>query len=176
MEEDEPLRVAAHKGHAEIVRELLKAGANVHCKEEYPIREAILGKHYDVAEILLDYGAIVDFECGGTLFLAQMIEFGNYEAVEFLLRNGADVDINSGMPLWEAVYGRSPDLVKLLIDYGADLYKGLALKEACLYGYTEIVKIFLDYGADKDRLLPAALPEMREYVPVNLRRVSVVGN
>jgi len=177
-EEDELLRVAAHKGHAEIVRELLQTGADVHCREEFPLREALMGEHYDVAEILLDYGADVNFECGDDPFLIQMVEFGNYDIVEFLLQNGANVEIDDGRALQEACFNQFPDIAKLLIDYGADIHvwNSFVLKEASLNEADEIVEILLDYGADRTKLHEDATPEMREYVPVNPRRVLVVGN
>ena len=38
--EDEPLRVASEKGHTEIVKLLLQHGADIHAREDYPLRVA----------------------------------------------------------------------------------------------------------------------------------------
>jgi len=55
-----PLHVAADKGHLEVVKTLVGAGANVNAKDKVgmtPIRSAIGDGHKDVIEFLKQHGA-----------------------------------------------------------------------------------------------------------------------
>lgn len=56
-----PLRIACFKGHASIVEELIRRGANVNAANANgpggPIRMAAKGHHRDVVHLLMQYGA-----------------------------------------------------------------------------------------------------------------------
>jgi len=56
-----PLRLASFRGHADIVRELLRYGADMHAANadgpDAPLRMAVRGKHQAVVELLLGTGA-----------------------------------------------------------------------------------------------------------------------
>ena len=58
-----PMRIACFKGHADIVRELIKRGADIHAPNAQgtggPIRMASRGQHTDIVELLLAHGAEV---------------------------------------------------------------------------------------------------------------------
>lgn len=56
-----PMRIACFKGHAEIVLELIKRGADIHAPNAQgsggPIRMAARGQHSHIIQLLLAYGA-----------------------------------------------------------------------------------------------------------------------
>ena len=58
-----PMRIACFKGHADIVRELIKRGADIHAPNAQgaggPIRMASRGQHTHIVELLLAHGAEV---------------------------------------------------------------------------------------------------------------------
>lgn len=58
-----PMRIACFKGHADIVRELIKRGADIHAPNAQgaggPIRMASRGQHTHIIELLLAHGAEV---------------------------------------------------------------------------------------------------------------------
>ena len=58
-----PMRIACFQGHAEIVRELIKRGADIHAPNAQgvggPIRMAARGKHGHIVELLMAHGAEV---------------------------------------------------------------------------------------------------------------------
>ena len=58
-----PMRIACFKGHADIVRELIKRGADIHAPNAQgaggPIRMASRGQHSHIVELLLAHGAEV---------------------------------------------------------------------------------------------------------------------
>jgi len=87
---------AAGGGHMEIVRALLKAGANVHHRDKY----------------------------GGTALHAAA-NYGHVAIAKLLLEAGADVNAKNSIqetPLWNAAaYLGQPGTVKFLLEAGADL-------------------------------------------------------
>jgi ankyrin repeat protein len=99
------------------------------------------------------------------------------EAVQLLLDAGADVDgtgVNKMTPLQIATGKRNSDLVKILLNSGADLNAPPAeydeykeLQEACTAGNIDLIKTLWDPGADinvplvvekGDTALQAAVP------------------
>lgn len=56
-----PLRTACFRGHAEIVHELIRRGANIQAANAdgagAPVRMAARGKHWHIVELLLTHGA-----------------------------------------------------------------------------------------------------------------------
>lgn len=58
-----PMRIACFKGHADIVRELIQRGADIHAANAEgaggPIRMASRGQHMHIVELLLAHGAEV---------------------------------------------------------------------------------------------------------------------
>lgn len=56
-----PLRIACFQGHSEIVRELLRHGANIHAPNAHgadgPIRIATRAQHQQIVKLLLEHGA-----------------------------------------------------------------------------------------------------------------------
>lgn len=103
------LMVAAEQGSAEVVSELIEAGANVNAQQinldfpsfsgsgyETPLIAALKGEQMDVFDILLDAGAHVDpfkSEQGGWTPLTQAGHYLNLEATKTLLQMGADPNV-----------------------------------------------------------------------------------
>lgn len=56
-----PLRIACFKGHIDVVRELIRRGADIHAPNAQgrggPIRMALRGEHRPIVELLLVHGA-----------------------------------------------------------------------------------------------------------------------
>ncbi len=69
-----------------------------------------------------------------------------------LIEKGATININSGLPLFNACENNSYEIVKLLIEKGAsiDINNGQSLCESCKYGRYEIVKLLIEKGATID--------------------------
>lgn len=123
------------------------------------------------SQLLLQAGADINtrYSGGDSLLISIIGEYYMYKEDEamqvayarFLLENGADVNMagNYGWPpLYCASLWGDPEMVKLLIESGAELNSqipddqiaGTALMRAAIEGYSEIVQIFIDAGADKD--------------------------
>ncbi|NXT64652.1 ASB12 protein, partial [Chaetops frenatus] len=143
-----PLFVAVSKGHGQCVRELLQAGASPagsahnNCS---PLLLAARDGHADILRQLLEHGAEANVRarlpewaagsaaCSGPLYLAAA--YGHLECFRLLLLHGADPDYNcteqgvlaqirEPKTLLETClrHGCRGDFVRLLIDFGADVY------------------------------------------------------
>jgi ankyrin repeat protein len=88
-----PLTAAASAGSTEIVRTLLKNGADPNLNG--PLEDASLKGFTSVAELLLDHGAQVNQlnAASGTTALYAAASFGKAETVSLLLKRGADAGL-----------------------------------------------------------------------------------
>lgn len=90
--------------------------------------------------------------------LLRAVEDNNRSEVEKLLKEGANANAyakNGLLPLWRASADNRPEIVRLLIEYGAAVDKpikasaagGTSLEMACQEGHLEVVQILLENGA-----------------------------
>ena len=80
--DDDALRWASENGHVEIVKLLLKRGANVHAENDYALRWASVNGHIKVIELLLNNGADVHADYGYAIRWASWN--GHAKVVELL--------------------------------------------------------------------------------------------
>ena len=165
VERKTPLQVAAMKGHSEVVKLLLEAGAD---KEAAPAEQnrgkralhlAAENGHWQNVQLLLEAGADKDAtdHCGMTA-LHFAAERGHSKVVELLVEANAAVEEKSDRYLRTAFYlavkhGHS-EVVKLLLEAGCDKDAGdldgmTALHWAAQRGHSEVVKLLLQAGADE---------------------------
>jgi ankyrin repeat protein len=147
------LLVAAQNADIAMVRILLEAGADPDNarillkgpgqREEVtitPLIAALEARRLDIAELLLDSGADINFPVlnPGSSWLYNALGFaiyrGNLEQATFLIDRGAIIDLpamqsysvvkthDTQIPLAQALASGDPNLVKLLIERGANLY------------------------------------------------------
>ena len=96
-----PLIIASSEGHVDIVRELLRAGADIHNKDSVLGRTALHyasnSGHILVVQLLLDRGNPLnepdDYDNQTPLILAAY--FGHEEVASELLQRGADIHVKS---------------------------------------------------------------------------------
>jgi len=154
------LMSAVRKGHREIVRMLLDAGADPNLQTSYGATALSMasGHHPDIVRMLLDAGADVDKGKG----LVQAAWYGQREIVHMLLKAGADVNVQTRYectPLFAASLNDHREIVYTLIAAGADVHI------MCRHGITAM-------GATYDpRIIYALLMAGDDIRHLNLRLV-----
>ncbi|XP_040194606.1 ankyrin repeat and SOCS box protein 11 isoform X1 [Rana temporaria] len=121
-----PLYNACRSGSVACVSMLLDYGANPELETQLasPLHEAVIRGHRECAEMLISYGADIDKELqssGTPLYLACAHQ--KADCARKLLELGADVNRGKLLdtPLHAAARKSSEEIVKLLIDYGANV-------------------------------------------------------
>jgi ankyrin repeat protein len=118
-----PLGFAAFFGQLEIVKALLKAGADVNAASREsmkvtPLASAAAAKQTEIARLLIEHGANVNARsAGGHIPLHEASANGNVELVKLLIENGADINAKTDdgkTPLDFATEYKRPEIIELL--------------------------------------------------------------
>lgn len=168
------LHLAAYCNHADILKLLLKKGADFNLKNvngRTPIDVAIQRDNHSAIYALLDagagtikqrlrYGAYVDENKNINAFLFIAIEDCDLNKVKKLVRDGANVNTQSEAgwvgetPLYSAVCSHTKDIVEFLLDNGArvneigEYSKATVLHLAAIISSADMLKLLLEKGAD----------------------------
>ncbi|KAF5125249.1 Ankyrin-1 [Metarhizium anisopliae] len=157
-----PLHIAAAFGSQDIVKMLLDNGAAVDIKDKYgltPLQSACERGHFLAAETILRHRKMQDYlpPEAEDQPLVSSVRRGYYKTAQVLLRNGADPNAIDGgaTALLQAVIGKNLDMIKLLVDFGADVNKVEAVKwqrpplfVAASDDYLEAVRYLISNKAD----------------------------
>ncbi len=109
---------------------------------------AVRSRRAEVAQYLLDSGAQVDVFCAA--FLGELNALRDHIAAGLVNAQSPHEDFHPVTPLHHAVDGGSVAAVTLLLESGADTRTagGRLLTSAARQGATEVVRLLLDHGAD----------------------------
>ncbi|KAK8925050.1 Ankyrin-1 [Metarhizium anisopliae] len=157
-----PLHIAAAFGSQDIVKMLLDNGAAVDIKDKHgltPLQSACERGHFLAAETILRHRKMQDYlpPEAEDQPLVSSVRRGYYKTAQVLLRNGADPNAIDGgaTALHQAVIGKNLDMIKLLVNFGADVNKVEAVKWQCppLFvaarrDYLEAVRYLISNKAD----------------------------
>ena len=122
------LHWAVHYDDKDLVKRLIKAGANVKAVNDYystPMQEAAVAADPDVISMLLKAGADPDSpNPEGQTALMVVARTGNVEAAKELIARGAHVDAREQWGgqtalMWAAAQSQ-PEMIRLLLSKGAD--------------------------------------------------------
>lgn len=153
------LIMAVKNNKCKIVRALLKAGANVHHIDSSfnnALTYAVSSQYYNIVKLLLKYGANTkQLTPDGRSMLYIAIENEDHKTVTLLLKSDVDCDeickyVNKTY-LQLAIDTNNIDIVRTLINYGADLKKTpTALYDACRNNQQDIVSLLIESKARID--------------------------
>lgn len=156
--ESTALMQAARAGDLARLRELLDAGSNPNVGDywrDVPLLEAVRRDAVEMAQLLLDRGALADIKGRGETPLARAVKNGNAVIARALLAAGADPDRrgdDGDTALHAAVRAGRPELITLLAgadpDYRVFDREGLTpLGLAASIGQTRAAQTLIDAGA-----------------------------
>ncbi|KAF7546869.1 hypothetical protein G7Z17_g8120 [Cylindrodendrum hubeiense] len=120
------LTAAASDGSMEIMKTLIKHGADIDTPEGYPLQAAAQNGHADIVELLLNHGAKVNAfssHINSGTALQEACVVGDVDVARILLKRDANPDLGSGdftNPLTAATSQGYSELVKLLLEAGAN--------------------------------------------------------
>ena len=156
------MRTAALHGYLEVVKMLLKHGAEVNIEDPIlrrPIRGALAGGHEAIVEELVQHGATINlsdeqYVMFGTP-LQHAVAQGHTELVDLLLRRNADPNFEKGSlgnALQLAALTNNPKMLQILLGSSQEVSKEAypaALREAILTGHQDSINVLLQPGAGK---------------------------
>ena len=164
-----PLHLASRRDHVEVVRMLLKFGADVTARNKHGMTPLHLASQTEVAHMLLESSANVAArsETGWTP-LHMVSRKGHVDVTRLLLEHGADVNAQNrdgSTPLHLASRRGHVEVTQMLLDRGADVKSqdedaSTPLHLASSRGHAEFVCMILERGADvsaKNNLKSTAL-------------------
>ena len=164
-----PLIIAAHNGHLNSVKILLRYKADIEDRGTLkigdevaegctPLWAAAASGRLDVVKLLIEQNADVDSKTStGSTPLRAAAYHGHLDNVRCLVESGADVNVRNtseATPLYAACYRGHLNIVSYLIDKGAfiDLQckdGSTALHVAVEEGHLKIVRVLLALGASQ---------------------------
>jgi ankyrin repeat protein len=146
-------------GQIEVVRALIKAGADVNIRVKQffyfdALKFAIDKEYLEIVKILIAAGADLNWQDPALHPLTKAVSKNNVEILKVLLKAGANTTFQTGFSLLgEASQDAGTEVINILIDAGCDVnlidrMGSTPLMEACLLGRDDVVEILLNAGAD----------------------------
>ncbi|XP_071097328.1 uncharacterized protein [Haliotis cracherodii] len=178
------LHVAIENEHVEMVKLLLDKGADVQTTDDgySPLNVACRRKNVEIVKLLLDKGAdpsACDHEGGKCSYVVKKNQLAEFD--KHLLDKGVDVQtIRDGYsPLSEACRSKNVEIVKLLLDKGADPSTCDDRSYSCLSiakqeEHVEIVNLLLDKGANMEPGFGGHTPLSEAYRTKNVEIVKLL--
>jgi ankyrin repeat protein len=160
------LTIATVKGHTDVVRLLLEAGANVNHRSKhnyFPLEWAVSSNKEDIVRILMEYNTELNLvDDDGDAALNCIGPSTSLAIAKLLINRGADPEIRNNQgntPLCKAVMCNNLDIVKYLIAKKAELnitggLNGGPLHIACYQSNLGLVRILATAGADVNLVDP----------------------
>ena len=137
------------KGFVKVIKLLIERGYTKYLSSDlYVLSEAILNRHYKVAELLLQNGSDPN-NSRNSPFIYSCANL-DIKYVKLLSHYGADIHEGTEEGLHQACLNGKYETIKFLIERGASLKENLNLnlRWCCKYGFADIAKIFIDAGAN----------------------------
>jgi ankyrin repeat protein len=145
---DKAFQNASENGYLDIVKILIKYGADVQAYNNYAVIWASINYHLDVVEYLIDHGA--DIHTGNDFLLRNAAFYGHLDVVKYLIAHGADIHAQDDHALRLASQHCHLPVVEYLLSHGANVhgYNDRALSLASENGHLAIVECLIKHGVD----------------------------
>jgi ankyrin repeat protein len=143
--------------HIDIVKLLIDSGADIDVRDSLPIFYARLNSQIYKLFTDLYFPSHKIFCQYRSLFFSSKYRFVHF--VNYYLEKGNCSNEEKQSSLVVSTMNGDIDIVKLLLQYGADIYIDIAIRYSVLQGFTDITKLFINLGANvqQDLLRKASL-------------------
>ena len=147
----------SRKGTTECAKILFENGAKPIGEIDDPLRAAALSGNYEVAKLLIEYGAqVASTEVSFNTPLADAISEGNLEFVKLLVENGANLETpegDSSLLMFSIYFTHSVNIATYLVECGIDINYAneegnTALITAVHQDTPDIAAMLIKHGAD----------------------------
>lgn len=155
-----PLLLSIRHGYKDVAELLLSAGAHesaVKALQVSFLSSAPVESIVNIQRLIVDSKLAINHDTEGlAALLITAIKARRIFVIRFLLEHGAGLDLDvNGLPLHVAVQGGDYELVRLLLEKGANIEivdkdGRTALMFAVKSGQSQVVKLLLDAGANID--------------------------
>ncbi len=142
---NEMLFIAARKGYLDIVKYLLRQGANINANQDISLDTAARNGHLDVVEFLVENGANIDSDQYSAVESAALE--GHFDVVKYLVeKEPASINI----AFRTAAGAGHLDIMKYLLQKGADIHidNDEAVEDAVYNGFLDVIKYLVEKGVD----------------------------
>ena len=153
---------AVEKGDLEKVKELIESGIDINIQDDSGdtlLIVALENKHTEIAYYLLDNGANADvLGFDNHIALHVAVELNDLKCLDAVLSKTTDLEVLSygefGTPLHTACFGSNEEVVRKLLDKGADIdaldnYARTPLHIACMEYQESLANFLISNGADQ---------------------------
>lgn len=147
---------AVWSNNIEMVELIIKNGGNVNCVSNSqgfiytPFIRAVMNRSIPIADLLLKYGAKINFDQSVALFSCMGSDEKSIDMFDFLIKKGIDIHVSAREePLFFAVSSGFVENVKRLIKAGANVHarNDTIMKEISCNHKQEMVRVLLAAGA-----------------------------
>ena len=161
------LKISSKKGHLEVTRALLEAGANPNLVSKKPgftaLNNAAQFGHLECVQLLIEHGAHTESDDMATTPVHSAAYGGHVKVLEYFLKEcNANVNLlntNGKVPLYQATIQGHSSCVQLLLRQGADVNRLVSDQEETLVhiavkeGRRQILKALLEHKAKPDEAM-----------------------
>jgi len=139
---------ASQFGHLDIVQYLVKNGADIGFYNSCCVQRACKHNHLEIVKYLISNVVNINdhLNSGG---LINCCEYGHMEILQVLVENGADINIPryDELPIEVACINDQLEILKYLVQKGANILDKHCLRLACTTGSLRVVKYLVENGA-----------------------------
>lgn len=104
----------------EVVKALIKEGADIHADYDYVLQWAAGSGQFDMVELLVSEGA--NIHARGEYSLQRAVRYGHFNVVKFLVEKGANIHVDNDNALQRACINSDIIMVKFLVEKGANIH------------------------------------------------------
>ena len=151
---------ACRYGHIQLVQIMLDEGLDVNATKlggSRALESAAYYGHVSIVSLLLENGADLNYDGNEWHAIHAVASNGHQELVQMLLDQGADINSSGSRgvtPIWEAAKNRQLDMMRFLLNNGADLqayeFGDYAFFRAVIQGHKQVVCILAEAGVNID--------------------------